>query len=969
MMNSRVPVSTYRLQFNWQFDFAAARQRIAYLNRLGISDIYASPIFESSRRSPHGYDVVNPTRINPELGNLEDFERLGLEIRRHNMGLLLDIVPNHMAISSRNPFWMELLENGRSSPSAEFFDIDWDSCGGKETKNKIILPILGKPYRQALEEGEILLLQEDGLLFIGYYEFRFPVRLESYAAVLSFNSGALETDGLHSGQLQCLISDLSGLSDTENNYRQRQVLKTRIRNLFLGSAKLLRFLEDSVALFNGRRGNRRSFNRLDDLLNRQMYRLESWQIARAEINYRRFFDINTLIGVRVEIPWVMEATHALVFQLIKDGWVTGLRIDHIDGLYDPCSYLQRLQQLMVSKEKEGVLAGSVAQGQKELEIRNIPLEPAGSNEMQSSFTSPFYVVAEKILSGDERLPEDWQLQGTTGYDFARAANGVLVDDKGLEELDQAYRLVAGSDTNFAEVVYHKKKQVIEELFPGELQHLACQINELVHPDGPGLDPLKETLKEIIACLPIYRTYIRSGDISRRDREYLQYAFREAERRSPALHVRALDVLKKFLFLEFPPHYSELQQKKWLRLVMRWQQFTGPITAKGLEDTALYSYNRLLSLNVIGADLDLAAVPVSNFHKFNSDRQRRWPNTLNNTSTHDSKRSEDVDARINVLAEMPHEWNDHLGRWRELNGAKKRIIGKEPVPEPNMDELIYQSLIGAWPEENSQQQRDNFKERFKGFILKAAREAKSRTSWISPAADYEAALGSFVESILNPSDNEAFLADFIPFQKKVAYYGAINSLSQLLLKITCPGVPDFYQGTERWNFSLVDPDNRHPVDFTKNESYLNEIQRLENDGLTGLLDDMQGQWEDGRIKLYLTYRGLNFRSRNSELFQKGEYLPLEARGRNSGHILAFARRYENRWAITVAPRLAVGLTSPGKLSLNLCAWGEDYLHLPADVPTSWRNILTGQSLRSPEHTLRLAEVFSGFPVALLENNRS
>jgi (1->4)-alpha-D-glucan 1-alpha-D-glucosylmutase len=966
MINSRVPVSTYRLQFNWQFDFAAARQRIAYLDRLGISDVYASPIFEAGRKSPHGYDVVDPTRINPELGTMEDFKRLVQEIRQYNMGLVLDIVPNHMATSTQNPFWRDLLENGPDSPSVDFFDIDWDSCVDINITNKVILPVLGKPYRRALEDGEIFLLQEDGLLYIGYYDLRFPVRLESYAAVLSYNSESLADDKLSSGQLQRLIADLRRLPRTGNNYRQRQLLKIRVRNFFLDSAKLLRFLKDTISHFNGRRGNRRSFNRLDSLLDQQVYRLEYWQVARGEINYRRFFDINNLIGVRVEIPRVMEATHSLVSQLIQDGLVNGLRIDHIDGLYDPFSYLQRLQQLTVKAERESVLAGVAGQGRKESVNSGTPCFPP-SAATGREITAPFYVVVEKILSGDERLPEDWPVQGTTGYDFARAANGVLVDIRGLEEMDRSYGLAIGSQINFAEIVYQKKKQVIEELFPAELQNLACRIQELAPPPGLTTDSLKEALKEIIASLPVYRTYIRSSSISLRDQEYLHYAFREAGRRNPSLQSQALDFLERFLFLKFPPDYSELQKKKWLHLLLRWQQSTGPITAKGLEDTALYSYNRLLSLNVIGADLELAAIPVEKYHNFNSYRQQQWPNTLNATSTHDSKRSEDVDARINILAEMPQEWNAHFGRWQELNGPKKRKINKEPAPETNMDEIIYQSLIGSWPADDDEKELASFKERFKGFILKAAREAKARTDWISPNTEYEGVLGSFIETILDPSDNAAFMADFIPFQKKASFYGALNSLSQVLLKITSPGVPDFYQGMERWNFSLVDPDNRRPVDFDKNEGYLREIQQFENEGLTALLDDLQSRWEDGRIKLYLTYRGLNFRRRNRELFQNGEYLPLKARGSNSEYIIAFIRRHENRWAITAVPRLVTRLASPGKLSLGFSVWGEDYLDLPASAPSSWRNVFTGRTLKSPLHTLRLAEIFSEFPVGLLENN--
>jgi (1->4)-alpha-D-glucan 1-alpha-D-glucosylmutase len=696
-------------------------------------------------------------------------------------------------------------------------------------------------------------------------------------------------------------------------------------------------LNDAVVLLNGRKGVANSFKYLDRLIRQQAYRLVYWKTGRDEINFRRFFDVNSLVGVRVEVPRVFDLTHALTFSLIHEGKISGLRIDHIDGLYDPLSYLRNV-------------------------LRRID-EPGGGRP------PAFYLAVEKILSGSEHLPANWPVQGTTGYDFCSKANGIFVDPAGTAALSDSYARLTGSQARFSDLVYEKKKQVMDELFPAEINALACRAGELAR-QSPGAlnisgDSFKNALIEITACLPVYRTYVRSLRISTPDRQTLETALREARNKIAGPDECALDFLGRIFLLDFPSALSSEQKKAWRHFMMRWQQVSGPVMAKGMEDTAFYSYNRLISLNEVGADLRLSAIPVDEFHEFNAHRLKRWPHTFNTTSTHDSKRSEDTRARINVLSEIPGEWESHLSRWRALNDPKKRAVAGSPVPEPNVDSLLYQTLIGIW--QPSAEESCEFRRRLVDYMLKAVREAKIRTGWIDPDLEYEKALTTFLESILDISRGNEFLDDFIPFQGQVAFYGALNSLSQLLLKITSPGLPDFYQGTELWNFSLVDPDNRRPVDFSRNREYLDAILRRERENGAALIENLENNWEDGRIKLYAACKALNARRRDSELYKNGEYLPLEATGRSQRNVVAFARHWRNRWAMTFVPRLCAGLVRPGKLSVDSPLWGEDFIAVPDGAPRQWRNIFSGTILTvPPAQRLRLADVFTAFPVALLIN---
>jgi len=785
MVSLRIPVATYRLQFNQQFRFEDATALVPYLHQLGISALYASPILKARPGSSHGYDITDPTRLNPELGTEIEFEALVQQLKAQEMGLLLDVVPNHMAASTDNAWWMDVLENGIGSPYAAYFDIDWEA-------------------------------------------------------------------------------------------------------------------------------------------------------SNEHLDYRRFFDINDLIGVRVEIPQVFEATHSLILTLVREGKVTGLRIDHIDGLYDPLAYLQRLQTHIAP----------------EMEV-----------------TSPyFYVVVEKILSGGEGLPEGWPVFGTTGYDFLNSLNALFIDDKGVQTLGESYSRLTATPWAFNDVVYQKKKQVIEELFPSELRTLGRHLSHLAQQDqhtaSLSQEELARALMEVTACLSVYRTYIRTFDVSVRDRLCLEQAFQEALKRNPDVEGNTLGFLKRVLHLDCSPNLTTEQKEAWLHFVSRWQQLTGAIMAKGFEDTALYNYNRLVSLNEVGGNPGLAGASIKDFHHFNLVRVNRWPHTLNTTSTHDTKRSEDVRARINVLSEISAEWQQHLTQWSQWNEPRKRKVNGLPIPESNTEILLYQTMVGTWP--LSEEDIPDFGERLKAYAIKAAKESKTFTSWLSPNPEYEGALIAFLDDILKRSNTNKFIEDFLQFEKRIAYYGALNSLGQVLLKITSPGVPDFYQGTELWDFSLVDPDNRRPVDFKRRIELLNGLVKQEAKGQQSMVEQLLKSWEDGRVKLFVTYKALNFRRSQNDLFQDGDYIPLRTMGKRQKHICAFARRLGDKWALTVIPRLLTRLAPADIPPISRQVWRDDRLLLPEGAPACWLNIFTAENLTVSGATreLNLSHILCTFPIASL-----
>jgi len=936
MTSVRIPAATYRLQLNHAFRFHDALKLVPYLKKLGISDLYLSPVLKARARSLHGYDVVDPCRLNPELGTAEDFQNLVQYLKQQGMGLLLDIVPNHMAASYENPWWTDFLENGAISPYSDFFDTT--------PSEKVVLPILGSPYPQATKDRNVALLLDNYGFGIRSGDTRLPLEIKSCRLVLSHGLPLLEQKfGGDSPEVKALCKitqSLQGLpsaagcqkSKARAQYRQHQSLKKEILQLLETSPPLTSAIRESVTFFNSEEGK----PRFDELLSEQVYRLAFWRTGLKEINYRRFFDISDLIGVRVEDPGVFRKTHALVMKLVRDGSVTGLRVDHIDGLAHPAQYLARLQHYAAP--------GTAT--------------PAKSPSL--------YVVVEKILSTGEELPGSWHTYGTTGYDFLNQVNALFIDRNGAKQLDEIYRRFTGMEPDVSHIVYEKKRQVIDNLFSAEIKELGGLLSRLAenyNPEAPlSSMELTEALTTVTACLPVYRTYIRASPLASNDRRYLEIAFKQARQYNRCLSRSALSFLEKLLFLRFPRIFLEECRKAWLEFIRRWQQLTGAIMAKGFEDTALYCFNRLISLNEVGGNPASPVLSVEEFHHWNRRRQKSWPHSMNTTDTHDTKRGEDTRARINVLSEIPQEWETRLARWQEQNKAKKKRVEGTHVPEPNMEIFLYQTLLGAWP--LFQEELPAFQERLRAYLIKAAREAKTFTSWLEPNRPYEEALLQFAQEILAKTDRNAFFEDFLDFQKKIAFFGSLNSLGQTLIKITAPGIPDFYQGTELWDLSLVDPDNRRPVDFQKRKMYLNELWQGEALSKTHTLAELLEFWRDGRVKLYLTQKATRFRGENTNIFQNGEYLPVQVSPDMREHIFAFCRCCGKEWTLTMVPRLTIKLVSAGEFPLGP-VWGQSRLILPPNAPRNWNNILTGEEMDMPEGKgLAVSEVLRTFPVALM-----
>lgn len=951
MNRASIPISTYRVQFNKDFRFIDCRDIVPYLHMLGIGALYSSPRFRARRGSDHGYDVASPLRVNSELGTDEEFDDLCAKLRHYAMGLVLDIVPNHMAASHENPWWMDLLENGPSSPYAHYFDIDWHPAISKAAflqENKVLQPVLGDLYGDVLQRGELSLGIDETGFFLRYYERKFPLDPASYESILDLCLERIASE--HSDQhkaiaelerIRSLACSIPPGTETEAGQIARRLnearsVKQRIFELYRD------YLEPRLVIDAALRQIGAEPQRLHRLLEKQAYRLAFWKIAFEEINYRRFFDINDLVCVRVEAEDVFAARHQIILQLIAEGKVTGLRVDHIDGLYDPEGYLARLQAAAASVAPDG----------------------------------PIYMVVEKILGRTEQLPGRWKTFGTTGYDFLHSVNDLAIDPEGLREIEAAYARFTGETESFAEVCYMRNKQVMSELFAAEVQGLGHHLGKLAAQDWQARDvPLSELIAAMVettACLPIYRTYIQGPDISRSDRMVLKHTLDAARRRKSQDEIGdpAFDFLRRVLLLEPASPGPELQAD-YLSFVKRWQQFTGPVMAKGLEDTAGYVHNSLISINEVGGDSIREKPPMglAEFHRFQLERLQHWPHSISASSTHDTKRSEDARARINVLSELPREWEKCLSRWSRLNRPHKSVVDGIDVPTHAEESLLYQTLLGAWPFDPIEEQ--GFLERVQEFLTKAVREAKVHSGWARRNEAHEKALLRFAAKIITPGA-DSFREDFLRFQRKIAWHGALNSLSQLLIKITAPGVPDFYQGCELWDFSMVDPDNRRPVDFRKRIQMLEDLRKQQSSHPMRLLREVLSGWQDGRIKLYLTDRALDFRRFHAEIYADGDYTPLDTSGAKQQNVCAFARHKNGQWCVTVAPRLTTQLAPAGRMPLGDAAWQDTALHLPSGAPLSWQDAITGEkvsaaSAKDGSRILRLSEVLRRFPVALLSAN--
>jgi (1->4)-alpha-D-glucan 1-alpha-D-glucosylmutase len=925
----RIPTATYRIQFNSQFGFKSAQKIVDYLAQLGISDLYASPIFKARAGSTHGYDVVNPTQLNPELGTSEDFESLVQNLQQHHMGWLQDIVPNHMAYDSQNQWLMDVLENGPSSDYVEYFDIAWNSpfAGNKEP---ILVPLLGNFYGECLENGEIQIKYDQNGLSANYYSLSIPLKLESYATFLTHNLGKLgRTLGRKDPNFIKLLGILylvRNISGETGKQRQDQAdfTKALLWELYSDNEEVKAFIDENIQIFNGEKGKPESFNLLDALLTDQFFRLAYWKVGAEEMNYRRFFTVNELISVKVEELKVFNSTHDLICKLVKEGKFTGIRIDHIDGLYDPTQYLDRLREKL----------GDV------------------------------YITVEKILQLGEGLPPIWDMQGTSGYDYLNFVNGIFCQSSNQDQLDEIYRYSTGFNKSFEEVVAEKKHLIIDKNLAGDIDNLAFLLKQISGHYRYGNDftinGLKRAIAEVLTRFPIYRTYTDNAGLLEGDQKYIQEVIQVAKEHTPLL-INELNFIEKLLLLQYEDTLTQPEKDQWLYWVMRVQQYTGPLMAKGVEDTALYVYNRLLSLNEVGGEPAHFGISLPEFHEFNQERQERWSHAMSATSTHDTKRGEDVRARINVLSEIPDEWQQKVRNWSNLNRRHKvRNKGSE-FPDRNDEYALYQTLIGAFP--FAEHEMDSFVDRVKDYMLKAIREAKVYTAWLRPNPNYEDACLKFVEAILERSEQNQFLQEFLPFQQRVAYYGIFNSLAQTLIKITSPGIPDFYQGTELWDLSLVDPDNRRPVDFELRQKYLNEIQNRVQADTLGLINELLEQKEDGRIKLFLTLQALKARTQNLDVFQQGSYIPIKVAGKFQDHIFAFARSTENRFSITVAPRFYTHVVQPGECPIGEQSWADTHLQLPAGMPSTWQDAITNQTIQAGSE-LAVGKVLQYFPVALL-----
>ncbi|HEX6156180.1 MAG TPA: malto-oligosyltrehalose synthase, partial [Burkholderiales bacterium] len=812
------PVATYRLQFHKGFGFRHAIKLVPYLASLGISHLYASPFLKARPGSTHGYDVIDHNAVNPEIGTERELNQLIALLKKHGMGMVLDLVPNHMGVlHADNAWWLDVLEKGRASPYARFFDIDW-------RRGKLLLPVLGKHYGEALESGELKLERSGGKWSVRYFDHRFPLNARS----------------------------VRGLKKPK----------------------------DSLALHR--------------LLEKQYYRLSFWRVASDDINYRRFFEITDLAGLRQEDRTVFEATHSLVSRLARAGGIDGVRIDHPDGLADPAQYFERLAELFPRR----------------------------------------WIVIEKILAEHEPMPRDWPVHGETGYRYANLLSGVFVDPGAESRIDRIYHRFTHERRGFDEIAYMSRMLIMATTLAAELAMLAEWLADIAAGNRSTRDytagGLRKALAEIAARFPVYRSYVSARGVSDSDRRWIDWAINAAKRGSRVADPSVFDFVRSVLTLEAAPP-SGARRADMLRFAMRFQQFTAPVVAKGVEDTAFYRYNRLIALNEVGGHPTHFGVGLKAFHAASEQRAREWPYTMLGSSTHDTKRSEDVRARLAVLSELASGWRMALRRWSRFNRSLSEGVS------PGDEYHFYQAVIGVWPGEVSKA----LVERLKAYMLKAVREAKVNTSWINPDTEYEAALERFVVQSL---ENKPFIKDVAETVARVAHLGMLVSLSQALVKVASPGVPDYYQGTELWDFSLVDPDNRRPVDYALRKKLLHGNSR---------------SLEDGGAKLHIIRKGLELRKKYPGLFHGARYTPLYADGGREENVIAFSLSDGTRSVIAVAPRLFARLMGDtDSAPLGEKAWGDARIAVDGE----YLNVLTGARHRGP--ALRLADLLATFPVALL-----
>jgi (1->4)-alpha-D-glucan 1-alpha-D-glucosylmutase len=961
----RLPVSTYRLQLRAGCTFEDAARLAPYLHRLGITDLYSSPIFQFHPGSTHGYDVTDHRHVSDDLGGELGLGVLSAALDAHGMGLVLDFVPNHMGIEDAraNHWWWDVIENGPCSPYARFFDIDWTPVKAELT-DKVLLPVLGDQYGRALERGELVLDLVDGALVLRYFEHVFPINPRRAPSIFRRDIAALVAAlGEQDPDVRELLSILTALDNlpaivetaperVNERQREKEIARERLARLIANSGPIRAHLAACLADVTGTPGDADSFDALHALLEVQAYRLAAWRTAFHEINYRRFFDVNTLISIRMEEPEVFAAAHELLVRLVGEGIVTGLRLDHLDGLSDPAEYLRNLEHAVRSGRGLGV--------------------------PRDGDPPPLWVVAEKILSAGETLPKTWRLHGSSGYDFLNELNGVFVDPHGERSLRRTYERFTGIRAELGDIVYTSKKIVMESTLASELNVLAHQLNRISESDRCSrdftLNSLRDMLLEVVACFPAYRSYVTAADHHDADVRLIDTAIERAQRRNPAMDASIFTFLRDVM-LEGPAAADAATAPDRLarrEFVLKLQQYTGPVQAKGLEDTAFYRYNLLLSANEVGGAPQRFSRSVESFHEGNRMRAIHWPHAMLCTATHDTKRGEDARARLNVLSEIPDAWSRALTRWSQINASHRTIVEGAPAPDRNDEIHFYQALLAIWPPGATAP--GALAARLGPYMAKVVREAKVHTSWIHEQQGYEQAVADFVARTLEGPRASRFLDHFLPLAERVARLGMLNSLAQLVLKLASPGVPDFYQGSELWDLSVVDPDNRRPVDFRERDHLLQGLEPLLDgsgqpearaDGVRQLLRE----WSSGAIKLYLTACGLRLRRELTAVFLHGTYRPIEVSGEKAEHVVALVRRHGDDAVLAVVPRWCARLTFD-EAPLGLTVWGTTELALPPDLAgRSWVDAFSGWRIDGdPPDRLRIpvGRVLSAAPVALLRS---
>lgn len=913
-----IPTSTYRLQVTSAFNFKNLKSIILYLNRLGATTIYAAPFFEAREGSTHGYDVTDPHILNPEIGSMQEFLSIAEELRNKNMGWLQDIVPNHMAYDHANDLLMDVFEKGRKSYYSTYFDINWEHPD-PNLLGKIMTPFIGKPLDQVIKNEELKLDLFNNSFCIRYYESRYPVSIPSYSFIFGqlqkipvWSSGPIVTS------LQNIISNFETIEEIEDFELYDEYVE-RIKKEFFETLENDPDIKSLISLaISSINKNKKLFQ---ELLSMQNFVLSYWKETEKEINYRRFFTVNDLICLNMQDEEVFNHYHQFILFLYQKGLIQGLRIDHIDGLFDPTQYILQLRQL---------------------------------------FGEDTYIVVEKILEWHESLPKEWPIQGTSGYHFLACVSHLYTDHNSAQHFTEIYKNFIKAEISYDDLVRDKKHFMLMNRMKGELDNLIMLMEnlDLLSKTDVKVSPgkVREALAFFLVFYPVYRIYGNKLPLSKSDLEVIQNALQKVQDHAPHLEN---EVIFLKMLLNGEADKAEDYNRNKLYFLMRCQQFAGPLAAKGVEDTAFYIYNRLISHNEVGDSPDIFGVTLDEFHQKMIERYEQNPLAINTTATHDTKRGEDARIRINALSEIPEEWETVVTTWKKIN--KKHLIKSkdegEPIPTPNDEYFIYQTLVGAYPMNGLQE--DDLEERLKQYMLKVVREAKVNTSWSDPIEEYENGIFAFVESILG---DEEFVDSFIPFFRKIADYGALYSISQALIKITAPGIPDIYQGCELWDLSMVDPDNRRPVDYEKREKFLSEMEEKGDD--PAYLNSIQENPLDGKIKMYTLYKALNTRKNYHNLFTNGTYIPLKVTGEKAQHIIAFARNVGEEWAIIINPGLMVKSGYQDFENDKESFWGDTAVVLPEEAPETWHESFSGAELTLSVKKIDLKPILSKFPIALL-----